>query len=127
MPPHRPTASAGSGRGRDRDTAEDGHGHGGGRGRGRGTVVMSTVERVVMTTSGSGGRGAGRDPARGALAPVSHSPPSVTEVVLSFDTTGSMYPYLKEVRERLLDIVKRLQAEAARHKETIRVPGTGRQ
>ena len=74
-----------------------------------------------MTTSGSGGRGAGRDPARGALAPVSHSPPSVTEVVLSFDTTGSMYPYLKEVRERLLDIVKRLQAEAARHKETIRV------
>lgn len=33
------------------------------------------------------------------------------EVVFSFDTTGSMYNWLEQVRDRVKDIIQRLQAD----------------
>ena len=45
----------------------------------------------------------------------------VVDVVLSFDTTGSMYPFLAELRARLTSVVTQLAAAARTHKHTIRV------
>ena len=39
------------------------------------------------------------------------TPPAALEIVFSFDTTGSMYGYLEEIRGRVQDLIQRLQAD----------------
>jgi hypothetical protein len=72
------------------------------------TVV---VEQVIVAPN------AGTPRPRKALAP---EPPTV-ECVLCFDTTGSMYKYLEEVRRELAETIKRLVAKADKHEHRLRL------
>lgn len=77
------------------------------------SVTTTTTVRRVDTATGSGG-GAAR-------SAVAKRAPKTVDLVLSFDTTGSMYSYLDTLRKALAALVRDLTAKAARHGVTLRI------
>jgi len=79
----------------------------------RATIVKETVALV----------GAAASPGPKALTgapPPAREPPTI-ECVLCFDTTGSMYKYLEDVRRQLGDIIKKLVGKANKHGHRLRL------
>ena len=65
------------------------------------SVTNDEVAMDTSTASTSGDKGTTVGPSSGELM----------EVVISFDTTGSMYSYLEEVKAKVQDLVQRLYAD----------------
>eukprot|EP00050_Salpingoeca_kvevrii_P009191 m.307807 g.307807 ORF g.307807 m.307807 type:complete len:428 (-) comp20514_c0_seq1:156-1439(-) len=81
--------------------------------------TTTTVERTVIR-SGDGSRTAAASP-RPTRTIAARAAPRLLEVVLSFDTTGSMYSYLEKVRENLAAIVRKLADEAEQNDMDLRL------
>ena len=64
--------------------------------------ITKSLSKTASVTAGSSG-------ASGAAAPL--PPGGLLEVAISFDTTGSMYGCLEEVRAKIKDLAQRLQAD----------------
>lgn len=84
-------------------------------------VIMRTVHEEIIITSGGSGGGipvvTSHAPGKGAAASVAARKPKprqVFEIVLSFDTTGSMYSFLEQVKAAIKSVVSDVYGRLAR-------------
>lgn len=79
---------------------------------GKGTdSLIKSLSKTASVRSTSSGKGASEDKDEPMAVDPGLPPGGLLEVAISFDTTGSMYGCLEEVRAKVKDLAQRLQAD----------------